>query len=104
MKLVKYFIPAIPPGRYDTTNDSSEIICKIIPMIVKMVLFSPIEKYKVANNEPKYMAVKGRRSDVSKCFTNDENPHNMDKLANEKRLPSVKNILNFRAANKRTGM
>jgi len=73
-------------------------------MMVKTVLFSPIEKYKVANNEPKYMAVKGRRSDVIKCFTKEVNPHSMDKLANVKRLPSVKNILNLRDANSRTGM
>jgi len=73
-------------------------------MIVKTVLFSPIAKYSVANKEPKYIRVKGSRSAVNKCFTNEVNPHNMDKLAKVNTLPRVKNILNFRAANMRTGM
>lgn len=119
----------MPPGRYETTNDSSEIIWKIIPIIVKTVLLTPIAKYKVANNEPRYIRVNGTRSFVTKCFKKEVNPHNIDRLlinkhtcenppllnwfarfqnqrylANENTLPRVKNILNLRAANKRTGI
>jgi len=73
-------------------------------MIVNIVLLSPTAKYSVANSEPKYIIVNGTLSGVIKCFTNDVKPHSIEKLAKVNTLPKVKKMLNFRAANRRTGM
>ncbi len=48
-----------------------------------MVLFNPTAKYRVANNEPKYMPVKGSRSELIKCLINDVKPQSIDKLEDQ---------------------
>ena len=55
--MVRYFIPVIPPGRYEMINDKSETNCRLTAIIVNIVLWRLIAKNNVATSDPTYIRV-----------------------------------------------